>query len=96
MTSLPIVSVPTEDGPIVKLANSHLRQSIDSLLAGIDPGHGNVQLTVTDGPNGPVAGVALATRLKIGGPIQWGVVVAASYDWQTRRPDYQVALSGSF
>ena len=94
--SLPIVTGPTPDGPIVKLANSHLRQSINSILAGIDPGHGNAQFTITDEGSGVEAGVAIATRLKVPGPVQWGVVVAANYNLQERRPSLQAALNASW
>ena len=96
LLSVPIVTGLTPEGPIVKMANSKLRASINSILAGIDPGHGNAQFTVTDQGTGIEAGVAIATRLKIPGPIQWGVVVAANYNLQERRPNLQAALNASW
>lgn len=91
--SHPVVTVPGEDGPIFKLANSHLRDSINAILKDVDPGHGSA--TITIGKDGE-AGLAIATRLKDTGPVRWGVVVAASYDWATKKPSYQAALDASW
>lgn len=81
----PVVVVPAEPLPVSAFGNSALRESVTKALEGVDPGHGNALLDISN----KGAGVMAVHRFESG----WALVGGVRYDWKDKGVSAQVAAS---
>ena len=86
-TSITPVITVTEPIPISQIVNSGLRDSIQKAIEGVDPGHGNALLNVTN----KGVGVLAVHRFDD----HWALVAGARYTFGGG-PEVQVTVAGSW